>query len=147
MTGPEPASQAHLANLIEQAYPLQRHLGFELTDWQIDYCQITLPLAPYLMNHYGVPHGRVHATLLDTVMGFCGCYTGDRTRRQLAMTLSLIVNFLGQSKVRTLIAKGRRAGGGRKTFFATATVLNDTGAQIASGISVFRYPTPPDLSA
>ena len=31
MTQPNPTDQAHLASLTEQAYPLQRHLGFELT--------------------------------------------------------------------------------------------------------------------
>jgi len=30
MTQPNPTDQANLASLIEQAYPLQRLLGFEL---------------------------------------------------------------------------------------------------------------------
>lgn len=131
-----------MASLIEEAYPLQRHLGFELTGWQVDYCQITLPLASYLMNRYGIPNGGAHATFLDTVMEFCGCYTGDRARRQLVMTLSLNISFLAQSTGRTLIAEGRRTGGGPKTFFAAASVCDDTRAQIATGTGVFRYRAP-----
>ena len=144
MTGPDPPDQARSASLMEEAYPLQRHLGFELTGWRVDYCQITLPLAPYLLNRYGILHGGLHTTFLDTVMGFCGCYTGDRACHQLV--LSLGISFLAQSTGRTLIAEGRRTGGGPKTFFAAATVCDDTSAQIANGTGVFRYPAPPQIS-
>ena len=58
--------------LVEDAYPLQRHLGFAVTGWQADYARIELPLTEVLMNRQGLPHGGVHATLLDTAMGLCG---------------------------------------------------------------------------
>jgi len=58
----------------------------------------------------------VHATLLDTAMQFCGCYTGCRARHQMAMILSLNVNFLAQSKGQTLIAKGRQTGANARHF-------------------------------
>ncbi|MGH1459865.1 MAG: PaaI family thioesterase [Paracoccaceae bacterium] len=125
--------------LVEEAYPLQQHLGFEIKAWSPDYARFELPLEPYLMNRYGIPHGGVHAVMLDTVMGFCGCYTGDRANPQLAMTLSLNVNFVGQAKGKLLIAEGRRTGGGRKTFFAEATVMDELGTKVASGTGVFRY--------
>lgn len=134
-----------MASLIEEAYPLQRHLGFELTGWQVDCCQITLPLASYVMNRYGIPHGGVHATFLDTVMEFCGCYIDDRARRQLMMTLSLNISFLAQSIGRTLIAEGWRTGGGPKTFFAATSVCSESSAQIATSTGVFRYRAPSNL--
>lgn len=130
---------SYLISLLEEAYPLQRHLGFKLIDWQPDYCRVEMPLASFLMNRYGIPHGGVHATLLDTVMGFCGCYTGDPEHRKFSMTLSMTVNFVGQSKGQSLIAEGHRTGGGRRTYFANATVRDDTGSHIASGTGVFRY--------
>ena len=125
--------------LVEDPYPLQKHLGFNITAWSEDYARFELPLEPYLMNRYGIPHGGVHAVMLDTVMGFCGCYTGDRANPQLAMTLSLNVNFVGQAKGKLLIAEGRRTGGGRKTFFAEATVMDELGTKVATGTGVFRY--------
>ena len=91
------------------------------------------------MNRYGIAHGGVHAVMLDTVMGYCGCYTGDRDDPKLAMTLSLNVNYIGQAKGNVLIAEGRRTGGGRKTFFAEATIMDELGTKVATGTGVFRY--------
>ncbi len=118
---------------------LQTHLGYELTAWEHDFARVELPLAPHLMNRQGLPHGGIHATLLDTAMGFAGCYTGDPDRRQMALTLSLTVNFLGQAQGARLIAEARRTGGGKSTFFAEATVRDETGAAVATGTGVFRY--------
>ncbi len=124
--------------LIEDPYALQRHLGFEIVDWKPDYARVELPMLPHLMNRYGIPHGGVYATLLDTAMGFCGCYTGDPAVKRLAMTLSMNVNYEGRATGTRLICEGRRTGGGAKTFFAQALVTDDLGTRIASGTGVFR---------
>lgn len=126
-------------DLVEEAYPLQAHLGFVMTGWSEGYSRFELPLAPFLMNRFGIPHGGVHAMMLDTVMGFCGCYTGDPDNRQMAMTLSMTVNFMAQAKGQLMIGEGRVTGGGRKTFFAEGTVQDETGVIMASGTGVFRY--------
>lgn len=125
--------------LVEPPYPLQAHLGMELTGWQDGWARVELPLEGFLMNRQGVPHGGIHATLLDTAMGYCGCYTGAPERRQMALTLSLTVNYVGQAQGARLIAEGRVTGGGRKTFFAEATLKDDAGTLVASGSGVFRY--------
>ena len=118
---------------------LQTHLGYELTAWERDFARVELPLAPHLMNRQGLPHGGIHATLLDTAMGFAGCYTGDPDRRQMALTLSLTVNFLGQAHGDRLIVEAHRTGGGKSTYFAEATVRDETGTAVATGTGVFRY--------
>ncbi len=118
---------------------LQTHLGYELTAWERDFARVELPLAPHVMNRQGLPHGGIHATLLDTAMGFAGCYTGDPDRRQMALTLSLTVNFLGQAQGDRLIVEAHRTGGGKSTYFAEATVRDETGTAVATGTGVFRY--------
>ncbi|MBV7407658.1 PaaI family thioesterase [Maritimibacter sp. DP1N21-5] len=125
--------------LVEDPYEFQKLLGFRITAWSEDYARFELPMAAHLGNRYGIAHGGVHATLLDTVMGFAGCYTGSPDVRRLAMTLSLTVNYLSQPKGDLLVAEGRRVGGGRKTFFAEAEITDDTGAKVATGTGVFRY--------
>ncbi|WP_306116168.1 MULTISPECIES: PaaI family thioesterase [unclassified Roseovarius] len=125
--------------LIEDSYPLQQHLGFEMTAWQPDFARIEVPLTAFLMNRQGLPHGGVHATLLDSAMGFAGCYTGDPDRRQMALTLSLTVNYLAQASGNRLIAEGWRTGGGQKTYFAEGKVSDDAGTIIATATGVFRY--------
>ena len=125
--------------LIERAYPLQARLGFEMTGWRADYARFELPLAPHLMNRYGIPHGGVYATLLDTVMSYAGCFTGDPDRRVLSMTLTMTTNFLSRPAGTRLIAQGHRIGGGKSTFFAEAQVQDDQGNLIATGSGTFRY--------
>jgi uncharacterized protein (TIGR00369 family) len=125
--------------LAEGPYPLMAHLGSSMVDWQEDFSRFELPLEPFLMNRYGIPHGGVYAMLLDTVMGYSGCYTGSAEHKRMAMTLSLNVNYLSRPKGTILIGDGRRTGGGRKTFFAEGTVTDETGEKIATATGVFRY--------
>lgn len=129
--------------LLEEAYPLQDHLGFRLTEWRTDFARIELPMAPFLMNRQGLPHGGIHATLLDSAMGFAGCYTGDPAVRQMALTLSLTVNYVAQAQGDFLIATGWRTGGGRKTYFAEGRVEDMLGTHIATASGVFRYRSTP----
>lgn len=125
--------------LIEEAYPLQAHIGFKMVDWRDGYSRFELPIAPFLGNRFGIVHGGVYAMLLDTVMGFCGSFTGDPVNTQKAMTLSLNTNYLSQAKGTLLIGEGRKTGGGRKTFFAEGKVTDETGELIATATGVFRY--------
>ncbi|KDB05220.1 phenylacetic acid degradation protein [Defluviimonas sp. 20V17] len=125
--------------LIEDPYPLQRHLGFRITGWRADWARFEIALEPFLMNRYGIPHGGIYATMLDTVMGYAGCYTGDPAARRLAMTLTLTTSFLARPEGELLIAEGTRIGGGRSTFFAEAEVRDQGGMICAKGSGAFRY--------
>lgn len=125
--------------LREPRYALQEHLGFELTGWSDGWARVEMALGPELMNRQGLPHGGIHATLLDTAMGYAGCYTGDPEKRQMALTLSLTVNYTGRPAGRHLVAEGRRVGGGRSTYFAEATLRDDAGVELARASGVFRY--------
>ena len=125
--------------LIEPSYPLQRHLGMELTAWSEGRARVEAPLSEPMMNRQGLPHGGIHATLVDSAMGYAGCYTGDPDQRQMALTLSLTVNYVGQPRGGLLIADAWTTGGGRKTYFAEARLTDETGALIATATGVFRY--------
>lgn len=127
--------------LIEDPYPFQAHLGFRLTEWSEGYCRLEQSLDAHHMNRHGIPHGGLHATLMDTAMGYAGCWTGDPERRQLCLTLNLNLNYIGVARGRTLIAEGRRTGGGRTTFFAEATLTDDTDTLVARATGVFRLKT------
>lgn len=125
-------------SLAEEPYALQRHLGFEITEWSQGFARIEIPIKPHLMNRHGIPHGGVYATLLDTAMGFSGCFTGDPNAKRLAMTLSMNVNYEGRAQGSQLICEGWQTGGGARTFFAQALLTDDFGTRIASGTGVFR---------
>ena len=131
-----PPIQAHLK---EAPYPFQDHLGFEVTHWARDYARLEQGLKPFLANRGGVPHGGVYATLLDTAMGFAGCYTDDPKDRVLALTLTLNTSFLSRPKGIVLIAEGWKTGGGRRTYFAESVLHDETGEKIASASGAFLY--------
>jgi uncharacterized protein (TIGR00369 family) len=127
------------ARFVEDPYPFQSHLGFELTEWREGFARFEQPVVAQLGNRHGNLHGGVHATLLDTAMGYAGCWTGDPDRPQMALTLSLTVNFQGRSGGRRMIAEARRTGGGRRSFFAEGEVRDEDGVLLATGSGVFRY--------
>jgi uncharacterized protein (TIGR00369 family) len=123
----------------EAPYPFQELLGFKMVDWSMDYCRFEMPLGEKHQNRYGIPHGGLYATLLDTVMGFAGCYTGDLDNKRLAMTLSMTTNFLSRPEGDLLVAEGFRTGGGKKSFFARGEVTDSKGNVVATATGVFRY--------
>ncbi|KMK66057.1 PaaI family thioesterase [Puniceibacterium sp. IMCC21224] len=123
----------------EPPYAFPTHIGMRMTGWKQSWARFEMPLQPFHMNRHDNPHGGVHASLLDTVMGYAGCWTGDPEVRQMALTLSLNVMYLSRPKGTLLIGEGRQTGGGRSTFFAEAQVSDNTGELIATGTGVFRY--------
>ena len=126
-------------DLIEPPYPFQETLGFAITEWSEGNCTLTQPLLGHLGNRYGILHGGVHATLLDTAMGFAVSYTGDPENKQLVMTLSLNVSYLGVASGEKVIATGRKTGGGRSTAFAEGEIRDTEGNLLATATGVFRY--------
>ena len=125
--------------LDETPYALQRHLGFHLTHWGTDHARLELPIEHYHANRAGLPHGGVYATLLDTVMGYACCYTGDTEHKRLVLTLSLTTNFLSRPRGNLLIAEGRKVGGGASTAFAEGQIVDETGEVIVRGSGTFKY--------
>lgn len=126
-------------SLLETPMGFSALVGFKMVDWGQGHARFELPLRAELLNRVGIPHGGMHATLLDTVMGYAGCWTGDAARRQTCVTLSLNVQYLSRPKGDLLIAKGHKTGGGRSTFFAEGEIVDNTGELIAKASGVFRY--------
>lgn len=126
-------------DLNEEPSGLQKHLGYQLTAFEQDFCALIQPMTPQIMNRNGIPHGGVLSTLLDTAMGFAGCYVGPNAEPHRVMTLNLSVNFIAQATGTTLHTQGRRIGGGRKTYFAESSITDDAGTLIATATGVFKY--------
>lgn len=123
----------------EASYPYAAHLDMRMADWSEGYARFEMPLAAFHDNRHGNPHGGAHASLLDTVMGYAGCWTGDADRIRTCLTLSLTVQYLSRPRGVVFIGEGWKTGGGRSTFFAEGVVKDETGELIAKGTGVFRY--------
>lgn len=127
----------------ERAYPFARLLGMELVDWTAEHAVIRQPIRPEITNRQGIPHGGLYASLLDTAMGYAGCFTGDADDRRFAVTLTLTTSFLARPQGEVLLCKGWRTGGGKSTFFAEARVEDEAGTLVATGSGAFRYMRAP----
>ncbi len=115
-------------------------VGYRLEAWRPDYAEVTLALEPRHLNRNGGPHGGLLATLIDTACGFSGVHCTVPGNRRRALTLSLTTQFIARADAgAVLTATGRKVGGGRKTFFATCEVRDQTGRLIARGDGTFRY--------
>ncbi len=121
----------------EPIYPFRDLVGFDLVEWAPGRCVIHLPVQDKLRNRAGLPHGGVHATLLDTAMGYAGCYS--ETGRITGLTLTLNISYLSRPRGGLLIAKGWRTGGGKSVFFAEGLVTDETGEKIATASGAFKH--------
>ncbi|GAA6206921.1 hypothetical protein NBRC116601_02140 [Cognatishimia sp. WU-CL00825] len=124
--------------LKEPNSAMQDHLGYQLTHWGQDHARLKQPISAQIMNRAGIPHGGLYATLLDTAMGFSGCFTGDPAQKSIALTLTLNVNFLSQPTGAWLYAEATVTGGGKSTFFAEGSILDENGRLIAHGTGAFQ---------
>lgn len=114
-------------------------LGYQLTERKIDHAEVTLKVGPQHLNRLSIPHGGVVATLLDSAAGFAAAFVHDPDQPRTVVTLSINVMFLGQARIGdTLIARGRRIGGGKSIAYATAEVTSD-GRAIGRAEAVFKY--------
>ncbi len=114
-------------------------LGFKVVEWKPDYVVIEFVIQGHHRNRSGLLHGGVIATLIDAACGYAGCYCSVKDNMRLAVTLSLTTSYIGSATSGTIRAIGKKRGGGRKIFAATAEVFNEQDELLAVGESTYRY--------
>jgi len=114
-------------------------LGFRVTEWRDGYVRMEMDVRPEHLNRSGVLHGGIISALLDTACGYAGTWCTKKRHVRWAVTVSLTTHFTGQARGGTLTTVGRKRGGGRKIFFASAEVLDENGQVLGFGDSVQRY--------
>ena len=116
-----------------------RMLGFRITEWRDGLVRMEMDVRPEHLNRSGVLHGGIISALLDTACGYAGTWCAKKGNVRWAVTVSLTTHFTGQARGGTLTTVGRKRGGGRKIFFASAEVLDENGQVLGFGDSVQRY--------
>ncbi len=114
-------------------------MGLEITAWEQGFVRLEAPVADWHLNRTSIVHGGIAAAMIDMACGFAGIYSPPEAPPRQALTLSLTVNFTGQTSAGRLIAEGRLRSAGRRIYFTEATLADDSGQMLAFGTGVFRY--------
>ena len=118
---------------------LNGRLGFDLVEWREGFARVAVDLDDRHKNRQGGIHGGVTAALIDAATGFCGIYEPDPEKRRGNVTVSLTVNYTGRPKGIRLTCTAELLRAGRRIYFASALVHDDTGNLIASAEAVYAY--------
>ena len=118
--------------------PFQHYVGIEVISVGNGSSILQLELKDHHFNLYGIPHGGVHATLLDISMGTAASFPDNSGREVDSVTLNLSVDYISPPASRILVAKGKVAKKGKSIAYCTAEIFDEDKTLIASGRSIFR---------
>jgi uncharacterized protein (TIGR00369 family) len=132
MPTPNPEFIDELKTIINaSAYPT--HMAMRLADIEIDRAVVTLDTAPCHLQAYGIMHGGVLATLIDTAT-FWAVFMRIPEDAGL-VNIDLKLNYLKSVVDQPLTTHGTAIRSGRQISYAEARVLDAEGALVAHGTS------------
>ena len=126
MHRPEPLALSRLLGFRVEVYPEHKQ------------AHCVLDASEVHVNHGGVVHGGISATLLDTASGVTASLTVDDSGLAPFTTVSLNINYIAAAHPGMLRAVGRLSGGGRVLIFIEGTLTDSEGRLIATSTGVFK---------
>lgn len=118
---------------IVKASPYPKHMAMVLGDIEIDSAIIALELADCHLQPFGIVHGGVIATLIDTATFWSAFYRLPEDAGLVNVDLKL--NYLQPAIEGRLIARGSCMRPGRSICYSEATVFDENENLIAHGTS------------
>lgn len=109
------------------------HIGFRLAAIGDDFCRIELTIAQAHFQPFGIVHGGVLATLIDTATFWAGFMRLPEDAGLVNVDLKL--NYLKAVSGGTLVAEGRCLRAGRQLSYTEASVRDARGELVAHGTS------------
>jgi uncharacterized protein (TIGR00369 family) len=140
---PNPAFIAALRESVRSA-PYPHLIGMELAGIGFEACTIELALAERHFQPFGIVHGGVLATLVDTAT-FWAAYLRLPQGTGL-VNVDLKLNYLKPALRGTLRAEGRCLRAGRQVSYAEASVRDESGELVAHGTSTLMALPGKDLA-
>lgn len=128
-------NQAYVQAVCERvnASAFPAHMGFRLADMDFDRARIELEIRPQHMQPFGIVHGGVLATLLDTATFWAGFMRLPQDCGLVNVDLKL--NYLKAVVSGALVAEGRCLRAGRQISYTEASVRDAQGELVAHGTS------------
>ena len=118
--------------------PFQHFVGIEVLKLGEGKSVLQLELKDHHFNLYGIPHGGVHATLLDIAMGTAASFPDSSGKEVDSVTLNLSIDYIAPPSSRILTAKGKVTKKGKSIAYCTAEIFDQDKTLIASGRSIFK---------
>ncbi len=129
---PNPAFIRELYQVVNTS-PYPTHMRMRLKEIDLDQAAIELDIGRRHMQPYGIIHGGVVATLIDTAT-FWAVFMRIPEADGL-VNIDLKLNYLKPVDRGRLVAQGRSIRSGKKISYAEAHVKNEHGHLIAHGTS------------
>jgi len=118
--------------------PFQHFVGIEIIKLGKGKSILQLELKGHHLNLYGIPHGGVHATLLDITMGTAASFPDSSEKEVDSVTLNLSIDYISPPKTKLLISKGEITKRGKSIVYCTGQIFDDKKNLVASGRSIFK---------
>ena len=113
--------------------PFLQLLPMEITELDAGYCKIETKLTEKLNNPFGITHGGVFASLIETAT-YWAVYCGIEEDKGIT-TIDVKMDNLSGTKGSKLITEGKQIKIGKTVCLAEATVTDETGRLLAYGNS------------
>ena len=129
---PNPAYIRAVQESVRSA-PYPALIGMQLTAMAFDHCRIELALAERHLQPFGIVHGGVLATLIDTATFWAGFMRLPEDAGLVNVDLKL--NYLKAVASGQLRAEGKCLRAGRQISYTEASVFDAAGELVAHGTS------------
>ena len=118
--------------------PFQHFVGIKVLQLGGGKSLLQLELKEHHFNLYGIPHGGVHATLLDIAMGTAASFPDESGREVDSVTLNLSVDYIAPPSSNMLTASAMVTKKGKSIAYCTAEIFDEHKKLVASGRSIFK---------
>jgi uncharacterized protein (TIGR00369 family) len=125
--------------------PFLEHVGIRSIDVRKGWSRVELVVLPQHLRSFGIVHGGVLATLLDSAMGMAASTLASSSHG--VVTVQLNANFVRPAREgETLVATGEVKHAGRRTAVTFGEIYTAAGVLVASGSATFMHRPPGDAS-
>jgi uncharacterized protein (TIGR00369 family) len=115
------------------ASPFYQYMGMEALDSEGGLSHLRLTISENHKNLYGILHGGVIATILDST---CSIAVASLLEPgEFSYTLDQRINYIGNTRSGVLTGRGKALHKGRKTAVSQGEIRDEEGNLIAAGMS------------
>jgi uncharacterized protein (TIGR00369 family) len=123
--------------------PMYRHMQMLVLDAGDGHSKLEMKAGKELHSLYGMLHGGVAATILDSA---CGIALGSLCEPgEMCVTVDMRINYISNMKEGILVGEGHVIHKGRQTGVVEAEIKDERGNLIAVGMSTQLICRPDDL--